>query len=1165
MKAFFNIIYLLLFAFLLSLNAVAQNIVINEVMTSNKTSLQDEDSDFPDWVELYNKSNSDIDLTGYGLSDKKDSRWIFPVMTLSAGGHLLIFASDKNRTNLTLNWETIITEGDNWQYLVPTQEPDADWKNLEFDDSEWSIGASGFGYGDNDDATILPGIMSVFIRKSFEIADLTDIGGLILDIDYDDAFVAYINGQEVARANTSSDGSPSFNQPADNFDHEAGMYQGLAPDRFDLGGLSGVLLEGQNVLAIQIHNHSTGSSDLTAIPFLSIGHVSSGAYETAELLNFPKFGGLHSDFKLSNEGETIYVTKPDGSHEDSLQIGPIKSDLSYGRAPDGSENFGFFIEPSPGKMNALEANNGFSGDVIFSTLGGIYQTNVSLILNAAENESTIYYTLDGSTPTTLSQIYDTPILIEKTTVINAMVTESGKLPGKMCSQTYLINVSHGDLPIVSISTDSENLWNWETGIYVLGPNAEQNIPHFGANFWMDWEIPINIQLIEPDGGGFSMNAGAKIFGAWSRANDQKSFAIHFRDNYEGDLNYRVFPEQDMEVYHSLVLRNSGNDWNRTMIRDGFITSLVHEDIDQQVFRPSVAYLNGEYWGILNIREKVNEDFLAEHHGIKAANIQLLEANGYTLEGDNAHFIAMRNFINLNNMALDEKYEYVQTQMDVQNFIKYQVVNIFINNIDWPGNNIKFWREDKPGAIWKWISYDRDFSFNIFGEGNSGNNLKAALATNGPDWPNPPWSTLLLRRLIQNQSFKTDFLNFFADELNTTYKSTNVVAEINKFSGLIKDEIGNHGSKWGSSLSNWNYEISTIKNFANVRDGYVWGFLEQEFSITKNLITFLNPDTEKGFIRVNSLELEDEKWSGYYFNGVPIEITAVPKPGNLFVGWEGYSTARDTRLEIDPSEQIILKAIFAAGDENDIDVVINEIKYKSSDLNNTDDWVELTNNSETSIDLSGWSLMDDAGNTFSIPQGVSLAFGEFLVVAKDASEFKSVSNSEIKVIGSFEFGLSSNSECVMLYDANGALRDEVCYSSTAPWPALDGDNYSIGLNNPNRDNSSSENWIALENGGTPGAKNTTYEILNNVSETSGFLFYPNPTSNFGYLNLVDFKDSHGSVSLYDLSGKLVSELFDGDFTSENLKLSFDRFAIHSGVYFLEIKNQNISKTIRVILN
>ncbi|MFT6866446.1 MAG: hypothetical protein ACJA08_001277, partial [Cyclobacteriaceae bacterium] len=947
MKTIPTIIFLPFFAFLLSFHLAAQNIVINEVMTSNNVSLQDEDGDFPDWIELFNKSAENIDLTGYGLSDKKENRWILPALTLSPNSHLLVFASDKNRSTLSLNWETLIAEGDNWTYQVPSQEPVDDWKVLDFDDSEWPVGASGFGYGDNDDVTILQNIMSVFIRKTFQIEQLSDIGGMILDIDYDDAFVAYINGQEVARANISSNGSPSFSQVADNFDHEAGMYQGRAPDRFDLGGLSGILVEGVNVIAIQIHNHSTGSSDLTAIPFLTVGHISGGSYETPEILKFPNFGGLHTDFKLSSEGETLYLTKPDGAHEDSVMMGVIKSDLSYGRAPDGSENFGFFVEPTPGDINASEAYTGFSGGVEFSVLGGIYQSMVTLTLSADNNQSSIYYTLDGSIPSSLSLVYTSPILIESPTVVNTKVIESGKLPGKMRSETYLINVTHGNLPIVSISTDSENLWNWETGIYVLGPNAEQNQPNFGANFWMDWEIPISIQLIEPDGSGFSMNAGAKIFGGWSRANTQKSLAIHFRDNYEGELNYRIFPERDLEVYHSLVLRNSGNDWNKAMIRDGFITSLVHEDIDQQAFRPSVVYLNGEYWGILNIREKINEDFLAEHHQINAKDIHLLEASGNVLEGNNDHFIAMRNFISLNDMALDENYEYVQTQMDVQNFIKYQVVNIFISNHDWPGNNIKFWRENKPGAKWRWISYDRDFGFNIFGEGNNANSLKAAIATNGPDWPNPPWSTLLLRRLIQNESFKIDFLNFFADELNTTYKSSNVIEEINKFSDLIKDEIEDHMIRWESSLGNWQYEISTMKNFANVRTGYVWGFLENEFKVSENQISLQNADTDKGFIRVNSLKIENENWSGHYFSGIPIKVTAIPKPGNVFVGWEGFTNSSNHQLSIDPTSTITLKAIFSTKTENNIDVIINEIKYKSSGLSNTDDWVELSNLSVSS--------------------------------------------------------------------------------------------------------------------------------------------------------------------------------------------------------------------------
>lgn len=171
------------------------------------------------------------------------------------------------------HWETVIQHGDTWKYLVPTSEPGTTWKDLDFDDSSWDIGNSGFGYGDGDDNTIISTTLSVYIRIQFNIVDTAAIGKLVLSMDYDDAFVAYLNGTEIARANISGQ-PPLFNQANDGL-HEALLYRGLAPDSFtvDKAPIPALLNQGDNVLAVQIHNQSLTSSDLTAIPVLSVGII----------------------------------------------------------------------------------------------------------------------------------------------------------------------------------------------------------------------------------------------------------------------------------------------------------------------------------------------------------------------------------------------------------------------------------------------------------------------------------------------------------------------------------------------------------------------------------------------------------------------------------------------------------------------------------------------------------------------------------------------------------------------------------------------------------------------------------------------------------------------------------------------------------------------------
>ena len=169
------------------------------------------------------------------------------------------------------HWESVVLPGDQWQYLVPTSQPNSNWNQVQFNSSSWSTGASGFGYGDGDDATILSNTMSVYIRATFTITDASVVEAMVLDLDYDDGFVAYLNGQEIAR-NLVSGSVPSFDQTSDGL-HEALLPRGLAPERFTLD--TALLTTGTNVIAVQVHNESINSSDLSALPVLSLGITSS--------------------------------------------------------------------------------------------------------------------------------------------------------------------------------------------------------------------------------------------------------------------------------------------------------------------------------------------------------------------------------------------------------------------------------------------------------------------------------------------------------------------------------------------------------------------------------------------------------------------------------------------------------------------------------------------------------------------------------------------------------------------------------------------------------------------------------------------------------------------------------------------------------------------------
>jgi len=284
-----------------NLLSYSQILRLNEMMSSNVGYITDNDGDAPDWIELFNAGTNDINLKGYGLSDKKSEpfKWIFPEYTIEENEFLLVFASCKDMRY----WNTIIAQGDDWKYLVPTSEPSTNWRLASYPDDSWNTGKSGFGMGDDDDATIVTVSKSIFLRKKFNIDNVANVKQLMFHMDYDDGFVAYLNGVEIARSQMRLKGKlPGFDSLASD-QHEAVMYTNLAPEMFEISNPSAILKTGENILAIQVHNSYETSSDLTAIPFLSVATVEKPVSRRFfSILNL-KENEFHTNFNLDANGE----------------------------------------------------------------------------------------------------------------------------------------------------------------------------------------------------------------------------------------------------------------------------------------------------------------------------------------------------------------------------------------------------------------------------------------------------------------------------------------------------------------------------------------------------------------------------------------------------------------------------------------------------------------------------------------------------------------------------------------------------------------------------------------------------------------------------------------------------------------------------------------------
>ena len=1176
-----KIIYLFFIGFCLTtVQLKAQQIFINELMSSNGSTISDEDGDKSDWIELFNAEDIQVDLTGFGLTDDSTSlnKWIFPALVLAPKDHLIVFASDKNRTGYIRHWETVIDWGDDWKYRFGNSEPPVTWKNLGYDDQTWLTGSSGFGYGDNDDSTIvLNSLNSVYVRKVFNVEDVSKIINVVLHVDFDDAFVAYINGIEVARENIGTVNiPPTYDESASNFTEPLIVYGGL-PNTYIIQNFQSLLQNGDNVLALQVHNYGTGSSDLTLIPFLSLAmnEVPQNPRGVNPLLNLPnKF--LHANFKLSSDGEKILLSNTQNNIVDQINYGLLGIDISYGRQPDGTANWFLFSDATPSDSNLTSGYSGLLSEPTASSTGGFYLSPISITLTPGSVNDTIRYTLDGSDPDYTSTIYSLPILINSTKVLRARSFNSGLMPSRTMTNSYFINFSTA-LTVVSLSTNPGNFFDEEYGIYTFGDSAETEFPHFGANFWKDWERPVHVELYETDGSkGFSIDMGAKIFGNWSRGNAQKSLSLFARGEYGfSSLSYKLFEDLPFTEYESFVLRNAGNDWGYSMMRDGFMTSLVRDvDIEHQDYRPAIVFINGAYWGIHNIREKVNEDFLAQHHNVNPDSVNILENDSEIVEGDNSEYLELISFIENNSMANPANYEYIKSKIDIQNFIRYEVSQIYFDNQDWPGNNIKFWKP-KTGGKWRWILYDTDFGFGLFNSGAYQNNTLAfATNPNGPGWPNPPWSTLFLRKLLINNSFRYEFINCFADYANTIFVPEDVVNKINSMSTVIAGEISRHAARWQQfSLSDWLNTIQNMRSFAGQRLGYMRDHFQQQFNLTGTAtINLTIPDTSMGTIKLNTIEIKTPAWNGTYFLGIPLTFIAQPKQGFRFAHWQGSSGLSNDTLLIVPQGNLILNAIFEVDTNYSLPkIVINEINYNPSATFNTEDWIELYNNDDSDIDISGWIFKDsDDAHIFTIPSGTILSQDSFLVLCVDTILFKPLFPEVKNYIGNVGFGLSGNGELVRFYDAQMNMIDSLTFDDSAPWPTQpDGNGSTLSLINPELDNSIAVNWSSSLSNGTPGKRNDIFVDVNDIKELlpSEYLLqqnFPNPFNPFTTISYSIPISSRVTLKVYDIIGNEINTLVNEEQTRGNYSINFEANNLASGVYFYRIQAGDFISTKKFIL-
>lgn len=615
---------------------------------------------------------------------------------------------------------------------------------------------------------------------------------------------------------------------------------------------------------------------------------------------------LHANFSLRAGRETLILTDPAGVPIDRFPPMSIPENKSAGRAENAGAGGDWFPldTPTPGAVNSSPAKTAFLAAPRFSPAAGLHPDPVRVELAAPEapSDAVIRYTLDGSDPGTASPAYTEPVLITGNTVVRARVDHPDHVTSEAATGTYFIGES-STLPLVSFATDPAHFFDPATGIYVEGPNASPDLPHFGANYWQNWERPVHVEFFEPDGtAGFAMNAGIKIHGGWSRVVSQKSLRLLARSRYGPDaIDYPLFENVPAATFRRLILRSGGNDWIYTLTRDALMHRIGRPlGLDGSANRPAHVFLNGAYWGIHNIRERVDHHALAERYGLEPDQIDRLSLNSDIRSGDNAHFNALLEFVRTHDLAIREHYDYVARQVDVDNLIDYVALQIYFDNTDWPVNNVVYWRPRLPDGKWRWVLHDLDGCLGIRNTGASRDNFFGVFGVTH-DFFLPPWPTYLFKHMLRDSGFRNRFIARYSDLMNDRFTPEKVLPLVDAFHDELEPEISRHIRRWGgqlgigersfASVAEWEANLEVIRRFIRDRATFAREHLRSFFDLPGEYTVHLNLEQiHGGSVTLNSLTFADPEpaanWTGTYPLGVPIRWSAAPAPGYRFAGWDG---------------------------------------------------------------------------------------------------------------------------------------------------------------------------------------------------------------------------------------------------------------------------------------
>lgn len=691
---------------------------------------------------------------------------------------------------------------------------------------------------------------------------------------------------------------------------------------------------------------SDRSGNLTKWPIAS-GSVPANGYllvfcSKRDLINGNE---MHPNFNLKQtKGDWIILTNSFGNVVDSFFIQHLtKQDHSVGRQTDGSPTFRLFTTPTPGAANTGGVNF-YTPTPTFSLQPGFYSGTQNVTITCSDASAQIRYTTNGSVPTAASTLYTGPIAINATTVLRA-VAFSVELPSFTRTSTYFINESH-NVPVVSVAGQQ---------VQVL-LNGSQIQPQG------------SFELFEEDGTFIDGGEGSfNEHGNDSWAYDQRGFDFILKDEYgyNAELEHQIFPENDRDQFQRLILKPGASDNypfenGGAHIRDAFIHTLsIRGDfkLDERTWRPCVVYVNGQYWGVYEIREKADDhDYTSHYFDQDKYNLQYLKTWGGTWSEygggqSQTDWNNLRNYILTNNMGNAANFNYVDSLLNWESLCDYFVLNSYVVNQDWLNWNTAWWRGMDPNGDkkkWRYVLWDMDATFghyvNYTGIPDPSANADPCNAENLPN-PGGQGHTDILEKLIaENPVVEQYYIARYIDLVNTYLSCDYMNFLLDSMINEIQPEMADHCARWGGSVAQWQANVQQMRDFINDRCAALEAGLIDCYDLTGPYnVTFDVSPVASGEIKVNSEWVQTYPWATQYYGGIATNVIARPFPGYIFDHWEytvgpmSNATTEDTNsIDILQPENIV--AFFIADNPDlDGDGVTNddEVNIHGTDPNDPD--------------------------------------------------------------------------------------------------------------------------------------------------------------------------------------------------------------------------------------